>query len=320
MAKTRRELTASDDSELLAEYAKGDYRAFQEIYRRYSPRVFGYLKKRLGGTDNLEEMFNSIFLNLHYNRCNLKINHPLESWLFVNCRVTLREHLENQMSGHHELGQSSDQLVERVEHIQIEENILDEAIKTLIEPNDGSIQSDFAIEEQEEFLVFMSNRESPSLTLSTRVKEEVFNHLHPSPWLVLVKFIFFQFIGGAASVVLCPQFGLSYHPLPGIFSWALSANELIGIAFSGAFFMSTGSVIATFIMSAEERTVFQSLRWILIPLTASLFLSFLEVLSGNVMLDTAIVWWLGAVLSGIVIFDLIDRLKRQLNRKNLNLN
>ena len=69
----------------MREYQKGDETAFNTLYQRHSPRVFGYLKKRMP-RPKAEEVLQMIFLKLHQSRSQFDCTLPFSPWLFTITR------------------------------------------------------------------------------------------------------------------------------------------------------------------------------------------------------------------------------------------
>lgn len=84
-------------------YQKGDYSAFEKLFNRYSPRVYGYLRKRVMEPELVEEIFQNIFLKFHESRLRYDSRLPLAPWLFTIARNTLidatrtKSHLGNRL-------------------------------------------------------------------------------------------------------------------------------------------------------------------------------------------------------------------------------
>src|SRR3989338_5977637 len=57
-----------EDELLMVQYANGDEIAFQELYRRYRARAYGYLSRRVRNSGVADELFQKVFLKLHRSR------------------------------------------------------------------------------------------------------------------------------------------------------------------------------------------------------------------------------------------------------------
>lgn len=74
------------DEQLMQAYQHGDEMAFEELYERYSKRVYGYLNKRLSNRELANEVFQRVFLKLHKSREQYRAEFKFAPWLFTICR------------------------------------------------------------------------------------------------------------------------------------------------------------------------------------------------------------------------------------------
>ena len=77
------------DEELMVLYQKGHAEAFDQLYRRYADRVYGYLRKRLRDPQAVNDVFQASFLKLHRSRNQFNSTFTLAPWLFTVVRTTL---------------------------------------------------------------------------------------------------------------------------------------------------------------------------------------------------------------------------------------
>lgn len=97
------------------------------------------------------------------------------------------------------------------------------------------------------------------ITGTQKVPDHLFNITQKETLLsfgsttIMSKFILFQILGGLISLIICPQFGVSFyaeghgitHELKMIGDWACAL-------FCGSLFLSTGTLISLFSMKGEE--------------------------------------------------------------------
>lgn len=68
-------------------YQKGaDETAFDELYSRYSGKLWGYLLRRINNTAAAEDILQTVFLTLHKNKEKFDPKHPFSNWIFTLCR------------------------------------------------------------------------------------------------------------------------------------------------------------------------------------------------------------------------------------------
>ena len=73
----------SSDYELVDKLQKGDLEAFDQIFKRYGDRLFGFALKYLKSKEETEGLVQDVFLKIWENRKNLKKESSLKSYLFT---------------------------------------------------------------------------------------------------------------------------------------------------------------------------------------------------------------------------------------------
>ena len=84
------------DEQLMEAYQQGVPQAFEELFHRYSPRLYGFLRKRSSNTQTIEDVFQRTFQKLHANRSRYDITLPFSAWIFTICRNALFDELRKQ--------------------------------------------------------------------------------------------------------------------------------------------------------------------------------------------------------------------------------
>ena len=79
-------LSQSPDEELMDMFRLGNPVAFEVLYTRHAPRVFGYLKKRVHNEQLAKDLFQETFLRLHKTRARYNSKKNFSAWLFTLCR------------------------------------------------------------------------------------------------------------------------------------------------------------------------------------------------------------------------------------------
>lgn len=69
------------DEQLMNAYKAGNEGAFNKLYDKYSPMVYGYIRKRLHPSET-EDFYQSVWRHLHEKR-DCYQNQPFAPWLFV---------------------------------------------------------------------------------------------------------------------------------------------------------------------------------------------------------------------------------------------
>ena len=77
-----------NDESLMAAYQRGNYDAFHSLYAKYSKKVYGYLRKKVGKPEIVDELFQKVFMKLHETREKYDPKYPFAPWLFMISRQT----------------------------------------------------------------------------------------------------------------------------------------------------------------------------------------------------------------------------------------
>jgi RNA polymerase sigma-70 factor (ECF subfamily) len=73
----------SSDNELVAKLGKGDLDAFDQIFKKYGDRLFGFALNYLKSKEETEGLVQDVFLKIWENRKNLKKESSFKSYLFT---------------------------------------------------------------------------------------------------------------------------------------------------------------------------------------------------------------------------------------------
>lgn len=107
------------------EYREGSERAFETLYEKYSPMVYGFIKKRLRDSE-AEDFYQKVWRQLHEKRELFK-DQPFAPWFFVMIRHLLID--EYRSLGRRKI-ENPDELIEKIygEH---SEPVIDELLQKL---------------------------------------------------------------------------------------------------------------------------------------------------------------------------------------------
>jgi len=108
------------DEELMSALGKGDKRAFNEIYDRYSQPLFGYFMKMLArDKEKCEDMVHDLFAKIIRKPDYFDVNRSFRTWVFsVACnmckneykRMSVRKHVSNDFEPTKSIQSDSDTL------------------------------------------------------------------------------------------------------------------------------------------------------------------------------------------------------------------
>jgi RNA polymerase sigma-70 factor (ECF subfamily) len=78
-----------EDDELIERIQLGDQAAFEELYERYLPRIFGYVRKRLGNRADVEEAVQDVFFAVFSSLPSFRAEAPFAAWVLGIARRTV---------------------------------------------------------------------------------------------------------------------------------------------------------------------------------------------------------------------------------------
>jgi RNA polymerase sigma-70 factor (ECF subfamily) len=77
---------------LMEAYVGGDRDAFQRLFDRLAPQVYGFLLRRVGNPALADDMLQTTFLKFHRARADYRVGEPVRPWLFtIAARVQIDE-------------------------------------------------------------------------------------------------------------------------------------------------------------------------------------------------------------------------------------
>jgi RNA polymerase sigma-70 factor (ECF subfamily) len=81
------------DEPLMARYLAGDHQAFEQLFTRLAPRVYGFFMRCFGEATLAEELVQATFLHVHRSRATYRVGLPLRPWLFTIAARVRRDEL-----------------------------------------------------------------------------------------------------------------------------------------------------------------------------------------------------------------------------------
>src|SRR5262249_35863341 len=89
MLREGRAMRHLSDGELMGRYSDGSQGAFEELFRRYEARAFGFFLRRVHGEARARDLYQELFLRLHRFRHAYDASRPFEPWFFHIARRVL---------------------------------------------------------------------------------------------------------------------------------------------------------------------------------------------------------------------------------------
>lgn len=77
------------DEELMLLYQEDNFMAFEVLYERHKKKVYTFLNKRLTSKNDIEDIYQSVFIKIHKSRQNYSTEHTLLKWIYVISRSEL---------------------------------------------------------------------------------------------------------------------------------------------------------------------------------------------------------------------------------------
>lgn len=102
MARTTLRTNEQDgtDETLMARYADGDGEAFDELFRRYERRAYGFFVRRTGSPERAQDLYQELFLRIHRARDRYDPSRPFTPWLFQIANRLLVDDLRRAFRSH----------------------------------------------------------------------------------------------------------------------------------------------------------------------------------------------------------------------------
>lgn len=83
-----------NDEELMDRYCGGDAGAFDELFRRFAPRLLRFARPMVGAAQ-AHDVVQMTFLKMHENRHRYRNGAKVSSWLFTIARNTALDHVRS---------------------------------------------------------------------------------------------------------------------------------------------------------------------------------------------------------------------------------
>jgi RNA polymerase sigma-70 factor (ECF subfamily) len=80
-----------EDSNLMLKYQDGDHMAFEVLYLRHKDKVYSYIKSRLHKSDDVEDLFQKVFVKFHKSRHLYNSKYDVLPWIYT---ITKSEFLD----------------------------------------------------------------------------------------------------------------------------------------------------------------------------------------------------------------------------------
>lgn len=163
-------------------------------------------------------------------------------------------------------------------------------------------------EDLKDFELFLNARQEPPPALDQAIVSRIRMALHPSLSKAVSKLFAFYAVGSVATLLLCPQYGLSLTGAAGIMPFLMHVHPALCFFVCGLLWMLGGQALASLFLTWDEQRVLSRHLWG----TGFSFILF-SVLAfacvGSLTFDLWLLYWAlgaGAVLAA---FDIRVRFK-----------
>ncbi len=77
------------DEGLMRLYQNGSDKAFAVLYERHSPKIYSYLKRRIADKNQMEDIYQNVFVKIHKCKNLYNLSLPLLPWIFTVTRSVM---------------------------------------------------------------------------------------------------------------------------------------------------------------------------------------------------------------------------------------
>lgn len=162
-----------------------------------------------------------------------------------------------------------------------------------------------------DFRDFLTKEEAnPSKQVSNIISNMVKKDLDPKIQIIYMKLFFIQIITGALTLIFCPQFSISLTGNDAIFHIFHSSFGMYGcMAICGSIFVGSGSMTSAFFLKKPETKKIHKYNFITFSLVSFLSLLTFSFFGEVVSVEIILSWLIGAVIGGVVMFEISRLLK-----------
>lgn len=82
------------DQELIILLTQGNYQAFTEIYRRFAPLLYSFVRKRVNDKDDAKDILQELFTDFWIKREQVNIKGEITSYLYAAVRYKMIDFIE----------------------------------------------------------------------------------------------------------------------------------------------------------------------------------------------------------------------------------
>jgi hypothetical protein len=169
-----------------------------------------------------------------------------------------------------------------------------------------------------DFRDFLQASSKPSAHTDESIMNFVNEDLNPAHKIVFLKLVAVQAFIGLMTMFFCPQFEFSLTNNHDVFHYFHHHyGKEVCMMVCGSIFLGSGALFASFILSQGEKNTIRGSRFIYFPAMAVIAISAFMICGADMHPNHLTFWSLGAIGSGILIFE-INRILGQILRRLRN--
>ncbi len=116
---------APSDEQLVEQVRSGDREAFEALYRRFFPRVYRFVRKRMGNRSDVEETVQEVFIGVFSSLGAYRGEAPFGAWVYGLSRRTIANRFKRRRTDTVPWSEADGAISEVINAAQSESNELD---------------------------------------------------------------------------------------------------------------------------------------------------------------------------------------------------
>lgn len=97
------DISVMTDEQLMKLYQNGEEEAFQQLYRRHSSKIYGFIKKRIPNEAKVSEIYQEVFIKIHKSKHRYNDSFSVLPWIFTVTKSVLIDEVrkDKKVEGQH---------------------------------------------------------------------------------------------------------------------------------------------------------------------------------------------------------------------------
>jgi hypothetical protein len=155
--------------------------------------------------------------------------------------------------------------------------------------------------------------QAPTEKISNEILSFVNLDLNPTHKSVFIKLLSIQAFIGFLTLLFCPQFQLSLTNSHQVFHYFHHTfGEQMCMILCGSIFIGTGAFFASYLLKFSEIKKIRESKFLYYISISSIALSSFMIQGAEIYLNLMAFWFIGACTSGLIMFEISFKIKREL--------